>query len=148
MVVMRLLILLIFLLPTSTNAKEFVDINTVSYHFDRNHAKNLNEINLGFGYENESDKIRNMVGVYRNSFRRTTAYALHGYSAVKTEQVSVGVVGGLATGYIWAISPVTGGIFTYQNGPIGFNITSVPPIAIRGHKLRGFTALQLRFRLR
>ena len=145
---MKLLGSIILILNSfSVIAEEFIALNTVSYHFDRTHAKKLNEVNAGVGYENEKGSTRNMFGVYKNSFRRTTIYALRGYSIVKSENNSVGIVGGLTTGYVGTVSPAVGGIFTVQFGSVGLNITAVPPVEIRGHKLRGFAALQLRFRL-
>ena len=53
------------------------DLNTVSYHTRPWARQQLNQVNSGAGIEYQfSPDWSGMAGIYRNSYRRTTAYAL------------------------------------------------------------------------
>lgn len=128
----------------------YLNYSVASYHHDREAVKrrNLNEINNGLGLERDSGNFRQMVGGYKNSRHKTSIYALVGYTPLKFDNFKLGVVGGGLTGYAYTVVPAGGLLGTYQFNNFGINITVVPDAKIGKHNLKGFTALQLRYRLK
>ena len=97
----------LFLLATLTAPRQAVadtlslDIGLTAHHFNRDTVRreDLNEVNPGLGLRWTSGDYHRMAGVYRNSIRRTSAYALLGYTPIHAGPLSLGVVAGAVTGY-------------------------------------------------
>ena len=84
--------------PAPAYADDYIVITTTSYHFNR--EKDYNEKNFGIGAERSYENDwRGHAGVYRNSFDRTTVYALASYTPYRLGKWQVGGAGGLGTGY-------------------------------------------------
>lgn len=142
------IILLAVSLP-SFAADTYLDVNLASYHWGREDVtqNNLNEINPGIGIEHDTGEWRQMVGVYLNSIRRASTYALLGYTPFRTDTLSLGVVGGVVTGYFIEVAPAVGLIATLQFSDIGVNIIAVPNAHVMHKDVNGFVGLQVRYKL-
>ena len=116
----------------------WLDVMTVSQHFP---DRGFNQSNPGIGIEADTGNWQFAVGTYRNSYYRTTNYAMLGYLPLHVGGWSAGVVGGPATGYEF---PVIGGFeFAYRRDTWGVNVLAVPPV-MKGSAVIG---LQLVMRL-
>jgi hypothetical protein len=127
---------------------DYLNQNVSAYHLDRKAVKenNYNENNPGIGYEHESEdgKWRQMVGAYKNSTNKNSAYGLIGYTPIQSGDFSAGVFGGAVTGYEkQPVRPAAGILFTYQGDDIGANVTVVPNVPSKN--IHGFIGLQLRY---
>lgn len=142
------IILLAVSLPTFA-ADTYLDVNLASYHWGREDVSqnNLNETNPGIGIEHDTGEWRQMAGVYLNSIRRTTVYALLGYTPLHLDRLSVGAVGGMVTGYFAEVLPAVGLIATLQFECIGINIIAVPNAHVMHKEVNGFAGLQVRYKL-
>lgn len=80
-------------------AAELITAGGASYHFERDLGHN--ESNYGLGYEKDWDDDSSWsVGVYKNSIRRATFYALaNWYPLDLGAGFRTGLTGGLMTGY-------------------------------------------------
>lgn len=136
---------LLFTAPA--NAETYLNLNTVAYHYDRSAVaqQHFNETTPGIGIEHERGDYRLMAGIYRNSIRRESVYALVGYMPVRHSALSIGVAGGMATGYLPTIVPAIGLVATLQFNRVGINLFAVPNMLSRGSY--GFAGLQLRCKL-
>jgi hypothetical protein len=137
-------------LVTDSNASDmYLNVTTVSRHHNRDAVRDydLNEVNPGVGIEYQDDRLRIALGQYRNSVRKNSTYALAGYSLLAGDRASIGIIGGLVTGYDNFVRPAAGMIATYQIGSVGANLLYVPNAYELHPGAHGFTALQLRFRL-
>lgn len=145
---------LIILLLISSSAfagdATYMDINLASHHFSRNEVarQNLSEVNPGFGLERDAGEWRQMAGVYRNSIRRASAYALVGYTPLHITRLRMGLVGGAITGYEIPVAPAVGLIASLQFDRFGVNLIMVPDAHVMHKEVNGFAGLQVRYRLR
>ncbi len=142
------IILLVISLPGFA-ADTYFDANLASYHWGREDVaqNNLNETNPGIGIERDTGEWRQMAGVYQNSIRRTSSYALLGYMPFRVDNLSLGGVGGVVTGYFVEVVPAVGLIATLQFNDIGVNIIAVPNAHVMHKDVNGFVGLQLRYKL-
>ena len=144
--VMGFFLFLMMVHPCVAADADYLDVNLAAYHLNREHAakKNLSEFNPGIGYERESGQGGVMVGVYQNSYRRMSTYALATYMPIGGEQISVGVAAGAVSGYETLIAPAFGVLLRLQFEQFGLNAFVVPPASMSGRKTTGFIGLQLR----
>lgn len=140
--------IIILLLAFNARADEMLlNINLHAHHWSREAVKkyDLNEVNPGIGLEFQDGSIRKMVGVYKNSDRRYSAYALLGWMPVKIGPVDVGVFGGVVTGYAKPYEPAAGMIASIElTKKVNLNITAVP--TIEEYRVFGFCAFQLAYK--
>ena len=116
----------------------WLDTMVASQHFP---DRGFNQFNPGIGVEADWTDWQIAVGTYRNSYDRQTNYAMVGFLPVHVGSVSLGVVGGPATGYAF---PVIGAFeAAYRAKSWGVNILAVPPV-MKGAAVIG---LQLVWRL-
>ncbi len=107
-----------------------VNINGISYHFDRTNEHN--ERNWGVGLELPvTENSAWMVGYYHNSNWRPTTYAWYVKTPWKVGPVHFGWMAGLATGYApnnnFTPIPVAGLAATVRNDKVGVNLVCLPP---------------------
>lgn len=84
-----------------------IDVYGVSYHFASNgeHEDGFNERNTGIGAtwaDVETDKggkVDAHIGIYRNSYSKTTVHAGVTKNLIEVGGLTAGVTAGLATGY-------------------------------------------------
>ena len=130
----------------SNSPSNWLHLGAVSYHFNR--AANYNEINPGLGIEHQFNARHSLsAGVYRNSERRSTVYALYGYTPLQIGPVKIGVLAGLANGYSahqGRAFPVALPIAMIERGRFGVNFTVIPSIR---EKVQGGIALQLKIKI-
>src|SRR3990172_1327517 len=142
---------LLFMLAAPALAGEaiYLDINLASHHFQRGEVarQNLSESNPGIGIERDTGDWRQMAGAYRNSIRRTSAYALVGYTPLHIGQASIGLVGGAITGYAVPVTPALGLIASLQFERFGVNIIAVPDAHVMHKRVNGFAGFQIRYKL-
>ena len=142
-------LLLIALLSTGTAADDLsIDINLHAHHFNRTDVAkyDLNEINPGIGLHFTNGDYHKMIGIYKNSVRKTSAYALLGWTPINIGPVHIGAIGGAVTGYAVPYTPAAGMFTVIDLGKsITLNITAVP--TIRSMKVVGFAGFQLSVKL-
>lgn len=107
-----------------------VNINGLSYHFDRTNEHN--ERNWGIGLELPvTENSAWMVGYYHNSNWRPTTYAWYVKTPWKAGPVHFGWMAGVATGYHpknnFTPIPVAGLTATIRNDKVGVNFVCLPP---------------------
>ncbi len=141
---------IVLLMASTARAETYMDWNLAAHHWDRSRVRerNLSENNPGIGFETafDNDDLRGMLGVYHNSNRKYSIYALIGYTPLRFGGLSVGVVGGALTGYNYApVVPGAGLLASYQWGKSGINIIAVP--TVEKYHIWGFAGLQARFLL-
>lgn len=124
----------------------WLHLGAVSYHVNR--AANYNEINPGLGIEHQFNARHSLsAGAYYNSERRTTVYALYGYTPLRIGPVKIGVLAGLANGYSGhdgKFFPVALPVAMIERGRFGVNFTIIPSIR---EKVDGGLAVQFKIRL-
>lgn len=107
----------------------WLNINGISYHFDRKNPHN--ERNWGLGLEVPlSDHSSAMIGRYKNSDWKQTSYAWYVNTPWSIGKVQLGYMAGIATGY--RDNPLTpmlvGGLAaTIRNDRVGVNVICLPP---------------------
>ncbi|SCC93614.1 conserved exported hypothetical protein [Thiomonas sp. X19] len=126
-----------------------LDLSTACIHDKAAARRSLNQVNPGLGvaYQITPD-VGLSGGFYRNSFRRTSAYALAAWTPLHLAlpaglTVRLGLAGGLVSGYAH-VSPVSpfaaAGLLTLRTTQgWGVNIVAVPNLATSS----GFVGLQL-----
>lgn len=125
-----------------------LNINLHAHHFARESVSkyDLNEINPGVGLEFRDGQYRKMFGIYKNSERNTSAYALLAWTPIKIGPVEIGAFGGAVTGYAKPYMPAAGIFSAVQlTDHINMNITIVP--TIQEYNVIGFMAFQLSYRI-
>jgi hypothetical protein len=145
-----LLFVFAFLLATSKCAhadEMLLDINLHAHHWDRDvvDSRNLNENNFGVGLEFKNNDFRKLFGVYQNSERKISTYALAAWTPIKKGPVELGAFGGLVTGYAKSVQ-VAAGLFSAVEltNKVNLNITAVP--TVKKINCFGFVAFQLAFK--
>jgi len=132
-----------------------MDVNVASYHTERWARQQLNQRNPGLGITYEFDRTWAFAGgVYSNSYRRPTVYALAAWTPLHVGRtagwhVDAGLAAGVATGYRRdevATAPLAGGAIVRITAPAGvaLNLVGVPNEDAR-HS--GFVGLQVSFPL-
>lgn len=140
---LRVLMLMLLSVPCFAD-EVWVDLNLHAHHFNRNDVAkyNLNEVNPGIGLRFVDGDIHKLIGVYKNSDRNTSTYALLAWTPIKLGITRVGVVSGLVTGYSSPYLPAAGAYISAKiTGRVNLNITAVP--TIRSIKCYGFAGFQL-----
>ena len=136
----RILLAISIALPMVAHAAPtyWLDAMIGSQHFP---DRGFQQFNPGVGIEADWTDWQIAVGTYRNSYDRETNYAMVGFLPAHVGAVSLGVVGGPATGYAF---PVIGAFeVAYRAKSWGVNILAVPPV-MKGAAVIG---LQLVWRL-
>ena len=130
----------------SNPPSNWLHLGAISYHFNR--AADYNEINHGLGIEHQFNARHSLsAGAYRNSERRTTVYALYGYTPLQIGIVKLGLLAGLANGYSannGNVFPVALPVAMIERGRFGFNFTVIPSIR---EKVDGGVAMQFKLKL-
>jgi hypothetical protein len=142
---MKNIFAILLLLPALASADSLsLDLNLTAYHGDRQAVKteNLNETNPGIGLRWTDGDYHKMLGVYKNSNYKQSAYALMAYTPIKIGAARLGAVAGVVTGYESPYQPVAG---LYAVLPVterlSLNITAVPDV--KSIKCYGFAGFQL-----
>lgn len=127
----------------------YANVNLRSVHLEKWAADSLNQDNFGLGAEYRANRTWGfMGGFYRNSYRRTTVYALGTWTPLHLGDrwsLDAGVAAGLATGYRVdevPTRPFMGAFLVRLNTPshVGLNLMIVPN---SGHRSSGFVGFQL-----
>lgn len=127
----KLLLLISALLPAMAVASEaWVDVNVTSLHTKT--TEHLNQRNLGAGVEYQAlNQVIYLGGAYRNSFNRTSSYALAGWTPVRFGAVQAGLVAGAISGYSrmnnGGMSAAVAGLVRIEGARVGMNIFVIPP---------------------
>ena len=127
-----------------------LDINTTSYHTKAWARRDLNQANPGFGLEYRfSPAWSATVGFYRNSYRRTSAYALAAWTPLRFAlpaglTASAGLAAGIVSGYRRPEVPTeplaAGAVLRLRTAHgFGINLLAVP----NTQSGSGFVGLQL-----
>lgn len=128
-----------------------LDINTTCVHTRTYARDHLNQVNPGLGLTNQVTPDWSVsIGFYRNSFRRTSGYALVNWTPLHLSlpagvRVSAGLTAGLLSGYTHdenPVRPLAAGALVQLRLPSGFgvNLVGVPNTP---HGSSGFIGLQL-----
>jgi hypothetical protein len=121
----------------------YVDINLHAHHWNRTDVaeQHLNEINPGIGIRFVDGDYHKMVGVYKNSYSNTSAYALLAWTPVKVGPANIGAVAGIVTGYLHPYKPAAGIYSSIKvSEKTNINVTLVP--TIRAVQCYGFAGFQ------
>lgn len=134
------------LLLSFTSAKaDSVVFHTVSKHAKevRSDGQPYNEVNPGIAYRFERDELAYQVGVYKNSWGRTSFYAGVDYLPLQYGNFKAGPFIGAATGY--PLSPIMpmGGVTVRYDGDVGVGIRLAPPTS----KSSAIVALEISIKL-
>jgi len=125
----------------------YVDFNLHAHHWNRTDVaqQHLNEINPGIGLRFVDGDYHKMVGVYKNSDRKLSTYAMLAWTPINLGPAHIGAVGGVITGYSSPYIPAAG-LYASINltGRANLNITLVP--TIRSIQCYGFAGFQLSFK--
>ena len=142
---MKLIIALLLMLSLSAQADDlYVDINLHAHHWNRTDVAkyNLNEVNPGIGLHFVDGDYHKLIGVYKNSDRKWSKYALLAWTPVNLGPVHVGAVAGVVTGYSSPYLPAAGLYTTIaMTEKYRLNIAMVP--TVRSIKCYGFAGFQL-----
>ena len=96
MAVKHFSIILLFVCAPAFAGNWSVQLNGLSYHYDR--SLDLNEVNTGLGASYENGHLLTTGGWYKNSYSRTTVYAFTG-PTWRWHGVRFGVLAGVVSGY-------------------------------------------------
>jgi hypothetical protein len=132
-----------------------MDVNAASYHTEAWARRSLNQRNPGLGIAWQASRTWAIAGgVYYNSYRRPTWYALGAWTPVQIGaddgwHVDAGLAAGLVSGYRRnevSLAPFAGGALVRIVAPngVGVNLVGVPN---QDAKHTGFIGLQLSFPL-
>ena len=114
-----------------------LDLSLASYHTRAWARRELNQINPGVGVEYQwSPNWSALAGIYRNSYRKPTLYALSAWTPLHFSlpagiSASAGLAVGLASGYTRTevpTEPLAGGVVLRIRGRsgVGLNFLAVP----------------------
>lgn len=126
-----------------------LDANLAGIHTEQWARDSLNQRNPGIGIEYQASRTWALTGgVYNNSYRRPTVYALAEFTplhlgATDRWHIDAGVAGGIATGYSRdevPCAPLAGAALIRVTAPdgIGLNIMGVPNMGPRNSGFIGF----------
>ncbi|MHB1700908.1 MAG: hypothetical protein ACYCSN_12415 [Acidobacteriaceae bacterium] len=127
-----------------------LDISTVSYHTRQWARDSLNQDNPGLGLEYQATPNWGLAGgFYKNSYSRTSAYALMSYTPLRLAlpaawRVNAGLTAGVVSGYTSAEAPARplalAALIEVRNRQgYGINLVAVPNMGPSA----GFVGLQL-----
>ncbi|MHB1666473.1 hypothetical protein [Thiomonas sp.] len=135
--------------PAAQAASLSLDLSTVCVHNKAAARRHLNQVNPGLGLEYPlSRNIGLAGGFYRNSFERTSAYALIDWTPMHLRlpaglSASMGIAGGLVSGYahVNPVAPFAAAALIKIRGARrwGINLVAVPNVSASS----GFIGLQL-----
>ncbi|MDE2129432.1 MAG: hypothetical protein KGJ74_07180 [Betaproteobacteria bacterium] len=136
--------------PTPAASRWTLDISTVSYHTRQWARDSLNQRNEGLGLEYQATPDWGLaVGFYKNSYSRTSAYALASYTPLHLAlpaawRVNAGLTAGVVTGYTSAEAParplaLAALLEVRDQAGYGINLVAVPNMGPSA----GFVGLQL-----
>ena len=99
----------------------------VSYHLTHR-ERNHNEVNAGFGVEYQrSERSALMLGVYHNSQRKWSRYALYQYTPLAVgKYIRIGAMAGAVDGYGDQVRPVVIPTASIETRRHGLNLSFVP----------------------
>jgi hypothetical protein len=81
------------------NADE-LELHLTSYHINEDSDDNLNEFNIGAGYNYEfKPTIFLSFGAFNNSYEKLSVYAAAKWLPLEYKAIKAGLVGGFITGY-------------------------------------------------
>ena|SRR5437867_12683042 len=128
---MKTLIILLALVPSLANAADtWGSLNLTSLHSRTENAMNQRNYGLGIEYHASSDVLY-LAGAYRNSYEKTSVYALAGWAPVEVGIARIGVLGGLVNGYPKrnnaGVTPAVAGIVLIEGERVGMNLILIPP---------------------
>lgn len=149
----------------ATTWQHYLNVNVTSHHFSN--TKRYNEFNPGLGYEGVFGNNHILLGVYYNSFKLWSGYALGAYTPLhwqvsQNHRIDFGLALGLASGYQdvhlnWTkakcckgIVPLAGAMVMWkpvQSDKFGVNFFLVPKFKRSESEMAGFIGLQLKFKL-
>lgn len=144
-------IVVMMLLLGSFNAcadELWVDFNLHAHHFNRKDVaeQNLNEVNPGIGLRFVDGEYHKMIGVYKNSDRKTSAYALMAWTPIGAGSIRIGAFGGVVTGYEKPYLPVAGlTAIVSITKKVNVNLVAVP--TVRKMNCYGFLGIQFGVKL-
>ncbi|WP_298294033.1 hypothetical protein [Thiomonas sp.] len=143
-----LAVLLLALAGTAHASPWALDVNLTSYHTEQWARDALNQSNPGLGLEYQiAPDWSAMTGFYRNSYRRTSAYALAAWTPLHVAlpagiEASAGIAAGLVGGYTREECPVAplgaAGVLKLRKDGYGINLLMVPNMGSKS----GFIGLQ------
>lgn len=137
------------ILPALASADElWLDLSLTSIHSKP--EQHLNQRNYGAGIEyHQGNDVLYMAGAFRNSYDRTSVYALAGWTPVELGLVKAGLLAGAITGYPGLnngrITPAVAGIVRIEGEYIGANLIIIPP-AIKDSPVT--VGIQIKFKYR
>jgi len=96
----RVFLLLFFLSLHSFCFADELELHLISYHINEDSDDNLNEFNIGAGYNHEiKPKIFASFGAFNNSYEKLSIYAAAKWLPLEYKSIKAGLVGGFVTGY-------------------------------------------------
>lgn len=117
------------------------NISGISHHTHT--STQHNAYNYGIGYEWNYYGRNVQVGIYNNSFWKTTTFVTAELMSFKvTDDLRFRFNGGLVTGYKYAVQPMVIPVWTYEQKHWGMDIMTIPSISGR----QGIYAAQLKLR--
>lgn len=122
---------LLGLVPSLASAGELWGVvNLTSVHGKTKNPLNQNNFGLGVEYH-QSDEVLYLGGAFHNSHRRTSVYAMAGWTPIEWKAARFGVVGGIVNGYPkhndGKVIPIVAGLIRIEGERLGANIFIVPP---------------------
>jgi hypothetical protein len=93
----------------------------------RENGRDWNQVNAGLALRYELDTSWSMqLGGYRNSMNRTSAYALADWTPLQVDQLQIGGLVGVMTGYKSDLRPALGGVVRWQREHLSLALRLVP----------------------
>lgn len=143
----RLTVVVAALIAANAHADGWsVQVHTVSHHFhERTNGKDWNERNEGLAlrYQFHPD-VGVQAGFYRNSIDRKSTYAVVDWTPVHHGPWSVGLFGGVRTGYINKAEPGAGAVVRWEGQSMTVAVRASPKAKSTGSAM---VALELGWKL-
>jgi hypothetical protein len=113
-----LLVGLLIAIGWNARSEDWLIVSGVAKHLDG--QQHCNSTTSGLGWERSQNGVdRYQIGFYRNSNCRYSAYAAKAWLPLQYSHWRFGTVGGLATGYKYAVTPAGGLAVTYELQHVG-----------------------------
>lgn len=128
MTTLNITVIALCLLTTAAQADTLI-IHGLSHHDKpRLSGQPWEQVNTGLGLRREfAHTLSGQAGIYRNSYGKTTVYALADYEPLRYGALSGGVFGGVATGYPQApVRVIAGFVGRAQVGSVSFALRYGP----------------------
>lgn len=111
----------------SGRAEDYVIVSGLAKHLDG--KQHCNSTTTGLGYEHsQSENWRSQIGFYRNSNCRWSAYAAEAWMPLHLGNLSLGLLGGVVSGYASSILPAGGIVTAYRFKNWKLNLITIPPV--------------------